>query len=124
MFLLLDIKKIIASFCSDVWYLLWKVDPEFREYANSHTGRLDYVRAFEEYEEIDCCKTWRLFGKFHRLHDLPAIIFANSQDWYVGGKRHRENDMPAIVYANGTRLWYMNGELHRENNLPVIVGSK
>lgn len=97
MFLLLDIKKLIASYNPDAWYMLWKIDPEFHEYARSHAGRLDYVRKFEICGETKNSKTWKLFGKFHRLFDLPAIIKVDgSKEWYVNDEFHRENDLPAM----------------------------
>lgn len=122
MFLLLDVKKLIASSHFDIWYLFWKVDFEFREYAESHAGRLDYIREFEVYEETEYSKSWKLFGKLHRLYDLPAVVCTDgTKYWYTCGNRHRENDLPAVTCVDGAKYWYINGVISRENDLPAII---
>ena len=117
----LDIKKIIASFTERAWFRLWYLDPQFAEYANSHEGRLDFVHEFtvEKYNEYVTygLKTWTLFGKLHRINDLPAIMWnTGGSAWYTNGELHRDDDKPPRIYANGAEEWYINGHLYKYKN--------
>jgi hypothetical protein len=122
--LLLDIKTVIAAYDQEVWYLLYRHDQEFHDYAV--TGR-----AISRFVELFTVKTvklhstkYRLFGRLHRC-GLPAVIRANgAQAWYQRGLCHRGNDLPAVTTVYGYKAWFLNGRRHRDNDRPAMVSSR
>ena len=68
------------------------------------------------------CKEWYRFGKRHRDHDKPALIYSDgSKQWWVNGKCHRDHDQPAIIWAFGTKEWWVNGKHHRDHDQPAVI---
>ena len=115
----LEIKIIVASFDEKIWiqFALW--DEEFKKYAYSLNGVIDCISVFTTCNTEINVTGYNIFGKLHRINDLPAIEYANgTKAWYKNGKCHREMDKPAFEYADGTKRWYIHGTLHREG-LPL-----
>ncbi len=38
------------------------------------------------------------------------------QEWRLNGKRHRDHDLPAYIGADGTQIWYQHNEMHRDHD--------
>lgn len=67
---------------------------------------------------------WFQNTKFHRDHDLPAIIYSDGRkEWWQNGKCHRDNDLPAVMTVGGYRAWYQHGKCHRDYDQPAIIYS-
>ena len=66
---------------------------------------------------------YKLYDKFHREGDLPAVIHSDGTlKWFKHGKLHRNGDRPAIVSpARQTQVWYLHGMMHREGDEPAVV---
>jgi hypothetical protein len=121
--LILDIKTIIASYDREVWYRLYRYDPEFRAYAMTPHAIARFIELFTVKTVYPDLTEYRLFGKLHR-RDLPAMVCRNGdQYWYWRGSCHRDDDLPAAIHANGTQWWYQHGQRHRGNDLPAIIGT-
>ncbi len=125
--LILDIRILIASHCQYIWYQFYRRDPEFSQYAKTSVGIQQYRLHFggpiiDEYNN----QVWRIFNKFHRENDLPAIIYHDKiETYYYNGKLHRDADQPAIVYHNRVE-YYKHGLNHRDddpqgNPQPAII---
>ncbi len=124
----LDIKTVIASNHQEAWIKLYLYDSQFSQYAKSHYARLMFIELFTDQNITTTSSTivteYRLFGKLHRINDLPAMEYNSGKKiWCYRGKLHRDNDLPAVIYSNGERHWYQNGKLHRDNDLPAMIYS-
>lgn len=141
--LLLDIKKYIANNDAYVWFKMYMIDDEFKQYASSDEGiyfftshflttingetKLDLLDLHHNIDDLPAIvsmdlQKWYCMGKRHRENDLPAIICYNGgKSWFYNGHKHRENDLPATIFANGDKNWFCNGRIHRENDLPAVI---
>ncbi len=104
-----DIKHYIASFDDNLWYMLYRYDPEFRVYAESKEGIWLYRKKFTKRlqcggNEHGLLVEWRLFNKLHRECDEHG------------------QDQPARIYEDGTIIYYQNGKRHRDDDLPALIG--
>jgi hypothetical protein len=119
--LLLDIKTIIAAYDQEVWYLLYRHDQEFHDYAVTSHAISWFIELFTvKMVGLDHIE-YRLLGHLHR-RDLPAIFYADGdQAWYQRGAIHRDNDLPAVICANGDQWWCQRGLCHRDNDLPTLI---
>jgi hypothetical protein len=128
--ILLDIKKVIASYNEDVYFKMTRIDDEFKEFAFSDIGKRHFVRLFKKVGmDIEANKYTSIFGRKHSFNDEPASInrFSGVKIWYYNGLRHRpdqdgQSDLPAYEsrYCN---MWYKNGLKHREGDLPTVVSA-
>ncbi len=126
----LDIKTMIAIQHQETWILLYLYDDQFHNYSKTLIGKLQFIESFtesftEQLEDDDNTVTnYKLFGKLHRINDLPAAIYSDGdRRWYQHGKLHRDNDLPAVKCDNGTQFWYRYDKLHRDNDLPAVIYS-
>ena len=119
----LDIKYKIASFDIDTWIRLSYIDEEFKRFSYNE-GRKLFIELFTIVSRNSYETTWRVFNKYHRENDKPAIIYKlGTKHWYINGKLHRDNNQPAIIHTNGNQYWYQNGKYHRENDQSAIIYS-
>jgi hypothetical protein len=121
--LVFDVVKLIASFDKDTWYNLYRVDERFYEYARTDAGIREYTELATEYTitNDEYLRETRLFGKFHSINDLPAIIHVNGkQEWYKNGNRHRDGDLPAIM-GGDSQEWFKDDRRHRDGDLPAVI---
>jgi hypothetical protein len=118
--LLLDIKTIIAAYDQEVWYILYRHDQEFHDYAVTDQAISRFVELFTVKTVDPHSTNYQLFGKLHHC-GIPALILANGdQYWYQRGVCHRGNDLPAIILADGYQAWYQRGQCHR-CDLPAVT---
>ena len=48
-------------------------------------------------------------GQYHRLNNLPAVIYENGDNsYYINGTLHRTNG-PALMWSCGNNIYYING---------------
>ena len=95
--IILDVKKIIASFNQETWIKLVLYDEEFNHYARTKDG----IDKFVEYFHIVYNDNTFLFGELHSINDKYALINNHGDKyWYYHGKEHRENDLPIIMDKN------------------------
>lgn len=126
--LILDIKKIIASYSEDVYFKMTRIDDEFKQFAFSTTGKEYFVRLFKkEGIDIEANKYTSIFGRKHSFNDEPASvgIFSGTKIWFYNGLSHRhgQDDLPAYE-SDYSNIWYKNGKIHRDGDLPAYVSSK
>lgn len=133
---ILDIKCYIAHFDDQTWYILYRYDPEFRQYACTISSIKKFRLEFNTPRWHKGCETWYMFGRIHHEDldglSLPARIYPGGVIMYFrNGKFHRNDEngksLPAICYSDGYLEYYRNGELHRNNDtngqpLPAICG--
>lgn len=109
--LVLDIKCYIASFDPEVWYQLYRYDPEFRTYSLTQDAIKIYKRLFN-------------------IMTLRIVAGYTVQHWTLFGRLHRENNdqdvsLPAYYDGSKTIKYYYNGILHRDNkdgkSLPAVI---
>ncbi len=127
--LFLDIKCYIASFDEIAWYLMYRYDSKFREYAVSSEGIKRFRTIFNQSHytinyQGDGCTEWRLLGKLHRESgdrnkDQPAVIYDNGMlSYYKFGVLHRDGDKPSIKHpSHSYRSYYKHGQRHRDNTI-------
>jgi hypothetical protein len=116
-----DIKLYIASFDTEAWYKLYRIDDEFKKYACSTVGINRYINLFTEIIYKNNAYNYYIFCKLQRPDDLPAIIRDDgAMMWYKNNKLHRINN-PAVIYESGRQEWYYDGVLHREGDYPAII---
>ena len=117
----LDIKFKIASFDINTWIRLSYIDDEFKQFSYG-IGRKLFIDLFTIIDKGSSGTYWKIFDKYHREDDSPAIIYNHgTQEWYLNGKKHRDNDLPAIIHTNDYQEWYINDKLHRDNDQPAII---
>ncbi len=122
--LIFDIKLHIASFDPEIWYRMYRNDPEFTTYARSTSGIVQYRRIFNNMiiDNIGA-KRWYLLNRAHRENklngdDQPAVINAcGTLEYFKFGNRHRDNDQPAYINnITNYRSYYTYGNRHRDND--------
>lgn len=140
-----DIKLEIASKGPEIWYVMYRCDPEFCIFARSIHGISKYAELFTEVESVPSLNVtiYRLFGNINRACGLPAVVYGGQREvswyptllegpyevdpdlkgvsaWYHDGKLHRDNDLPAVVSTNGMKEWYQHGKVHRHRGPAVL----
>jgi hypothetical protein len=117
--LLLDIKTVIAAYDQEVWFILYKYDQEFHNYAVTDHAIRRFIELFTVKTAEPNSTEYQLLGKLHRC-DLPAVICADGyQAWYQRDRLHR-CDLPAVIHADGTQCWYQRDLCHR-CDLPAAI---
>jgi hypothetical protein len=137
----------------DVTYLIITDDPQtwraMRLVSTYYLQLLSWAAYVDKFTIIivsDKGKSWRLDGKLHREHDLPAYVgndgerkwhrrgrlyrandkpgyisFNGDCSWCEHGRTQRGHDRPSYIFAKGSRTWSLHGHYHRDNDLPAIV---
>jgi hypothetical protein len=120
--LLLDIKTVIAAYDQEVWYLLYRYDQEFHDYAMTNRAISRFIELFTV-KIVESNRTeYRLLGKLHRCNDLPAMVYKDGDHiWRRRGLHHRDHDLPAIICSDGGQYWCQHGVPHRDNGLPAAI---
>lgn len=117
--LLLDIKKYIGFFDAYVWFKMYIIDEEFKEYASSNEGIHFFTSNF--LTTVNGITKLDFLDIIHNINDLPAMVTDETQNWYCMGKLHRKNDLPATIWKKGAKQWFNHGQCHRENDLPAYM---
>lgn len=127
--LLLDIKIYISLLDPDTYYHLYSYDPEFSQYAKTHSAIKQYKLQFNTpITNKYGTQMYMLFNKLHREDDLPAAIYLDgSCSYFYNGRLHRDSDLPAITYQSRLE-YYKHGKLHRDDDengtpKPAIIWS-
>ena len=107
-----------------LWLLLALAVPRFGRYLLKNPWLMtEFQDLFIEETHGDECIEWKLFGKLHRNHDLPAIIWLDgSLSWHRHGMLHRNNG-PAVVRKSGALFWYHNDKMKRYCFGPALISS-
>lgn len=128
--LLIEVKLEIASKDPDVWYIMYRYDPEFARLAQSKYGISRYIEIFTTVEITPHMSIYRLFGKVNRAGDLPSIVTdEGSTYWHRDGYLHRspygdvpkgrDNDQPAVIQLPSTKSWDL---AHVKNTQNIVYG--
>src|SRR5437764_559336 len=74
------IAKLDAT--GNIWFVLSVVDPIFKKYARSSIGIIKYTDLYTKCIHDNDVIKYTLFGKLHRVHDLPASEWPNgTKEW-------------------------------------------
>src|SRR4029078_9606334 len=136
--LLLDIKIVIASFDSDVWFKFWLLDDEFK----NNVPLILFIKTFVIFNQNEIIFP---FGYKQVTYKKETIINhltyrAGSIVWYKNNLLHcdwgpcyvdpegnqiwrKNNILHRIIWADGSQEWYQNYKLHRDDDQPAYIGS-
>lgn len=73
--LLKEIRILIALKCDDLFYTLYRIDPDITEYARTEEGKRAYISIALKCEQTPVKTTHKLFGKYQSVYDMPAVIY-------------------------------------------------
>lgn len=73
--LIKEIKILISLHFDDVFYNLYLVDNDIREYAHTPEGNYNFQKIAIKETKTEIKTIYTLFGKLHNIDDKPAIIY-------------------------------------------------